>query len=272
MVKSVFGIFDSSSEVQGAINILKAKGYDSGDITIVADKEDRLDFFGSTEKTDVKTITTDEDTYDDTFMDKVMRFLTNEGTFDLKDQLENSDLSDREISAYMSDVDEGKLLVLVDKEEDQDDLLVNSVHSSREDGLNPEGSIETGVTENPDPNIFPNPAATAELDNAHSGSRKEPGSPEVHSTTGTEQNLVAGSGRLNTNAFTAIGKDGDDDSGSRSKTKSIRDKELEIEKKKSEEAHYKEKLDPEEDVQMDSDDNPIVHDDLFKNRINTDHL
>ena len=44
MNKTVYGVYESNAEVIQAINALKAKGFEGDDITVVADKEETLDF------------------------------------------------------------------------------------------------------------------------------------------------------------------------------------------------------------------------------------
>lgn len=166
MEKTVYGVFDSSPEVIQAINALKAKGYDGDDITVVAENEETLDFADYNQTADVKTVTHTPE--DESFMDKVMRFFTNEGTYGLEDRLSASGLTDSETAAYISDVEDGKILVLLDSDKDaavRDNMLEGdrdgmSVDKAERTGLRTEamnvtGMNNPGITNNPDPNIFP---------------------------------------------------------------------------------------------------------------------
>lgn len=170
MEKTVYGVFDSSPEVIQAINALKAKGYDGDDITVIADKEETLEFADYNDTADVNTVTNTPE--DESFMDKVMRFFTNEGTYGLEDRLSAAGLTDSETAAYVSDVEDGKILVLLDSDKDaavrdnmlegdRDGMLVDEADRTglRTEAMNVTGINNTGITNNPDPNIFPDGTA-----------------------------------------------------------------------------------------------------------------
>ncbi|WP_409299921.1 YsnF/AvaK domain-containing protein [Peribacillus sp. SCS-155] len=120
MDKHVYGVYDSGSKAIIAIQELKSKGYDGNDITLVADREERFDF-GDFTTLNVDTITAEHDN-DETFMDKVARFFSvDSGSVDLHDTLSTAGLPSTEADRYVADVEQGKILVLVD--EDTSDLL-----------------------------------------------------------------------------------------------------------------------------------------------------
>ena len=115
MNKTVYGVYESNAEVIQAINALKAKGFEGDDITVVADKEETLDFTNEQRETDVHTMTNVPN--DESFMDKVARFFMPEDTADLSTRLANAGLSNSEAAEHVFDVENGKVLVLVEEGE-----------------------------------------------------------------------------------------------------------------------------------------------------------
>ena len=115
MNKTVYGVYESNAEVIQAINVLKAKGFEGDDITVVADKAETLDFTNHQRETDVHTMTNVPN--DESFMDKVARFFMPEDTADLSTRLANAGLSNSEAAEHVFDVENGKVLVLVDESE-----------------------------------------------------------------------------------------------------------------------------------------------------------
>ncbi|RFU60270.1 general stress protein [Bacillus sp. V59.32b] len=186
MEKTVYGVFESSHEVMQAINALKAKGYDGDDITVVADKEEKLEFADYNQTADVKTATTT--TEEDSFMDKVMRFFMNEGTTNLEDRLGDYGFSDTEASEYVNDVENGKILVLLDS--DKDRAVRESFYSDHPsppifETERMTGIDTSGLTNNPDPNLFPDGTAaiketTGDLAGKEGTQLDEDGNPIVY--------------------------------------------------------------------------------------------
>ncbi|MFD9624989.1 YsnF/AvaK domain-containing protein [Peribacillus muralis] len=115
MNKTVYGVYESNAEVIQAINALKAKGFEGDDITVVADKEETLDFTNHQRETDVHTMTNVSN--DESFMDKVARFFMPEDTADLSTRLANAGLSNSDAAEHVFDVENGKVLVLVEEGE-----------------------------------------------------------------------------------------------------------------------------------------------------------
>ncbi|MFB9329300.1 YsnF/AvaK domain-containing protein [Paenibacillus aurantiacus] len=112
MSKAVYGVFNSSSEVLGAIRALQARGYTSSDITVVADKEESWDLTDLYRKADVQTLS-DEDR-DNSFLDKVKRFFTGDDHEGLRGRLYTLGLTDQDTDTYIADLKDGKYLVLTD--------------------------------------------------------------------------------------------------------------------------------------------------------------
>ncbi|MFJ7753345.1 YsnF/AvaK domain-containing protein [Peribacillus muralis] len=113
MNKTVYGVYETNAEVIQAINALKAKGFEGDDITVVADKEETLDFMNHQRETDVHTITNVSS--DESFMDKVARFFMPDETADLSTKLANAGLSNSDAAEHVFDVENGKVLVLVEE-------------------------------------------------------------------------------------------------------------------------------------------------------------
>lgn len=236
MEKTIYGVFESSPEVLQAIKALKAKGYDGDDITIVADKEEKLEFAHYNQTEDVNTVT--ETTEEDSFMDKVMRFFTNEGTTNLGDRLGEYGFSDTEALEYVNDVENGKILVLLDSDKDRavresfytDDPVPPIFETERTTGID-----TSGLTNNPDPNLFPD------------------GTAAIKETTG---DLTANRDGANARDL-AEGRTENEENLSRNNTLHTLPIQGTVRN---------------ENVQLDEDGNPIVHDQQLKNRIDTDKL
>ncbi|QFK71405.1 YsnF/AvaK domain-containing protein [Pradoshia sp. D12] len=130
MNKTVYGVYTQSAEVVQAINSLKAKGYDSSDITVVADNADKLDLMGNyTIDKDVKTVSNDEDS----FMDKVAKFFTLDTNNPVEEKMRTDyGFTSEESARYAEEVNNGKVLVLVD----QDAQLGDTIGMDRTEDLN----------------------------------------------------------------------------------------------------------------------------------------
>ncbi|MFE4897034.1 YsnF/AvaK domain-containing protein [Peribacillus butanolivorans] len=115
MNKTVYGVYESNAEVIQAINALKAKGFEGDDILVVADKEETLDFTNHQRETDVHTMTNVPN--DESFMDKVARFFMPDDTADLSTRLADAGLSNSEAAEHVYDIEQGKVLVLVEEGE-----------------------------------------------------------------------------------------------------------------------------------------------------------
>ena len=113
MNKKVYGVYTESVEVVQVINSLKAQGYDGSDITVFADNADKLDLMGNyTVDNDVKTVSNDEDS----FMDKVVKFFTLDTNNPVEETLRTDyGLTSEESARYAEEVNNGKVLVLIDQ-------------------------------------------------------------------------------------------------------------------------------------------------------------
>lgn len=130
MNKTVYGVYTQSAEVVQAINSLKAKGYDGSDITVIADNANRLDLMGNymIDK-DVKTVSNDEDS----FMDKVAKFFTLDTNNPVEETMRTDyGFTSEESARYAEEVNNGKILVLVD----QDAQLGDTIGMDRTEDVN----------------------------------------------------------------------------------------------------------------------------------------
>ncbi|MGE7120082.1 YsnF/AvaK domain-containing protein [Peribacillus sp. NPDC046944] len=147
MNKTVYGVYESNAEVIQAINALKAKGYEGEDITVVADKEETLDFTNQQRETDVHTIT--NASHDDSFMDKVARFFMPDEHANLSTKLADAGLSNSEAAEYVYDVERGKVLVLVEEGKGHLTAPRDSFKAGTEGNTRPVGKTLDSNSENP---------------------------------------------------------------------------------------------------------------------------
>lgn len=112
MAKAVYGVFDTSAEVLSAIQTLQAKGYNSYDMTVVADKEESWDVPDLYRRANVQTISDGD--RDDSFLDKVKRFFTGDEHDGLRDRLYTLGLTEQDTDTYWEDLRQGRFLILVD--------------------------------------------------------------------------------------------------------------------------------------------------------------
>lgn len=163
MTKSVYGVFDSNAETIRAINTLKAKGYASDDITVVAKNEETMNLDNLNRTVDVNTVVTE----DDSFFDKIVHFFVDDNRDSLSERLSNVGLSTREAEAYTEDVKDGRVLVLVEGTGNVGEGTVTNepgvalTSKQEEIDLREKNSISSGITNNPDPNIFPSTTSNA---------------------------------------------------------------------------------------------------------------
>ncbi|QOS90428.1 MULTISPECIES: general stress protein [Bacillales] len=158
MGKTLYGVFNTEREIIQAIQSLKEKGVREGEITVMADKKEDLDFVNQKRDPDVDVVTNSNE---DSFIDKMKHFFLNEGSEDIRNRLGELGLADSEATAYINEVEAGKFLILLDESETVS--ASESIDSNRmEDTDEPlENPLKTGVVNNPDPNLFPETTANA---------------------------------------------------------------------------------------------------------------
>lgn len=134
MAKIVYGKYDTQEEALQAVNALKYKGADGSDITILADKADRLRFTKEAPNSDVDT----EAATGESFMDKIASFFSVDSTERIEDRLMAKGIQGVEAERLAEDVDNGKILILVDE----------GAASMMETGLNDQTTHNSGLYAN----------------------------------------------------------------------------------------------------------------------------
>lgn len=152
MDKTVYGVCESSSEVRKAISQLIAKGYSEDHITIITDQEERLDL-EKYRDSEVKTISDTNE--NDTLINKIKHFFFKDETHDSYAQLINYGLSEGESSSYSTDIEKGKILVLLDLNASKRAYEVYS-DDSESSSLKMVDRYDPGLSlvENPEPNLY----------------------------------------------------------------------------------------------------------------------
>ncbi|MFD6440821.1 general stress protein, partial [Peribacillus sp. NPDC060186] len=159
MGTTLYGVFDSNPEVIKEIQTLKVKGVRDEEITVIADKEEDLNFADEKQQSDVDVITNSDK---DSFIEKVRHFFLNEGSRDMRSRLGDLGLADSVVTAYINEVEAGKFLILLDEQvslSPEEDVTTDTMKKS--DRLSTENPLKTGVVNNPDPNLFPETTANA---------------------------------------------------------------------------------------------------------------
>ncbi|TYP70229.1 general stress protein [Paenibacillus methanolicus] len=134
MSKTVYGVYDTTAEVLRAIHALRRKGYDSYEISVVAQAEEPWDFAALYRKADIQAIEDDEEHR--TFLEKVKRWFTGEDRDLFRERLVALGVGDGDIDDYLPDLHAGKLLVLVESARAAGQLppyYPEAVHASRQE-------------------------------------------------------------------------------------------------------------------------------------------
>ncbi|MFJ7363290.1 general stress protein [Peribacillus frigoritolerans] len=158
MGKTLYGVFNTERELIQAIQSLKEKGVHEGEITVMADKKEELDFVNEKHDSDVDVVTNSNE---ESFIDKMKHFFLNEGSEDIRNRLGELGLADSEATAYINEVEAGKFLILLEESETvtaRENITSNTMEDTDEPLDNP---LKTGVVNNPDPNLFPETTANA---------------------------------------------------------------------------------------------------------------
>lgn len=229
METKVYGVFDQNEAIQ-EIQALQAKGYKGKEITVLANSEEELERLDKSGLEHVKTFS-DED--DESLVDKAARIFLNIGKEDLTDKLAGAGLSDTEAHAYMKEINEGKIVVLVN----EGSHLVEGTK---------EGYMEQVKPHKPQ-NKKDTPTVTKT--SVPDGEKTTYKTPEESQS---EEDLVK-----DLESRQPVSDPNADPVSSKTKESNIIGRELAKE---------------EDDVQLDNDGNALIHDEQLKNRINTDHL
>ncbi|MBR8646163.1 general stress protein [[Brevibacterium] frigoritolerans] len=134
-----------------AIQSLKEKGVHEGEITVMADKKEDLDFVNEKHDPDVEVVTNSNE---ESFIDKMKHFFLNEGSEDIRNRLGELGLADSEATAYINEVEAGKFLILLDESETvtaRENITFNRIEDTDAPAENP---LKTGVVNNPTRTFF----------------------------------------------------------------------------------------------------------------------
>lgn len=151
MGKTLYGVFNTEREIIQAIQSLKEKGVHEGEITVMADKKEDLDFVNQKSDPDVDVVTNSNE---DSFIDKMKHFFLNEGSEDIRNQLGELGLADSEATAYINEVEAGKFLILLDESETVSARGAQLPITGEDTDEPAENPLKAGVVNNPDPNLF----------------------------------------------------------------------------------------------------------------------
>ncbi|KMY53031.1 hypothetical protein AC623_02685 [Bacillus sp. FJAT-27231] len=110
--KKFIGVFDNQAEVIDKIEQLKLEGYAEADIYAVAKDADNISMVRGRTGVEVESADTGA-----SWMDKFMAFLSGED--EVRGGLRNMGLNDMEVDRYCNDINNGKILLYVDREYDQ---------------------------------------------------------------------------------------------------------------------------------------------------------
>ncbi|MFB9329301.1 general stress protein [Paenibacillus aurantiacus] len=112
MSRTVYGVYDTTADVLQAIQALRQKGYDSYEISVVAQAEEPWDLASLYRKADIQTV--EEDQEHRTFLETVKRWFAGEEHDLFRERLVALGVGEGDIDDYLSDLHAGRLLVLVD--------------------------------------------------------------------------------------------------------------------------------------------------------------
>ncbi|HEY9576183.1 MAG TPA: YsnF/AvaK domain-containing protein [Pseudobacillus sp.] len=110
--KKFIGVFDNQAEVISKIEQLKLEGYAETDIYAVAKNADHISMVRGRTGVEVESAETGA-----SWMDKFMAFLSGED--EVRGGLRNMGLDNMEVDRYYNDIDNGKILLYVDRDYDQ---------------------------------------------------------------------------------------------------------------------------------------------------------
>ncbi|KSU84505.1 conserved domain-containing protein [Fictibacillus enclensis] len=125
MSKQVIGVYDSEEAVVTAVQQLQNKGYDTDDISVVTNHErshDNIEMRTGAEVDNLAELNKEEET----LFDKIKNAFTDDeprrDNTNLGERLEDLGLPSSTASSYATDVEAGKILLVVDSDRDIDDL------------------------------------------------------------------------------------------------------------------------------------------------------
>ncbi|MCQ6265115.1 general stress protein [Fictibacillus sp. WQ 8-8] len=130
MGKHVIGVYESEEAVVSAVQQLQLRGYDTDEISVVTNHDHYTD---TVETITGATVDNVEEPHKESFLDKLKAaFMDDEYTNSknsLGERLSDYGIPDREAASYASDVESGKILLMVDSDRD--------LATDESDALNP---------------------------------------------------------------------------------------------------------------------------------------
>ncbi|MDM5198211.1 YsnF/AvaK domain-containing protein [Fictibacillus enclensis] len=125
MSKQVIGVYDSEEAVVTAVQQLQNKGYDTDDISVVTNHERNHDSIEMRTGAEVDNLA-ELNKQEQTLFDKIKNAFTDDeprrDNTNLGERLEDLGLPSSTASSYATDVEAGKILLVVDSDRDIDDL------------------------------------------------------------------------------------------------------------------------------------------------------
>ncbi|MDM5337359.1 YsnF/AvaK domain-containing protein [Fictibacillus enclensis] len=125
MSKQVIGVYDSEEAVVTAVQQLQNKGYDTDDISVVTNHERNHDAIEMRTGAEVDNLA-ELNKQEQTLFDKIKNAFTDDeprrDNTNLGERLEDLGIPSSTASSYATDVEAGKILLVVDSDRDIDDL------------------------------------------------------------------------------------------------------------------------------------------------------
>ncbi|KOF11968.1 hypothetical protein AC739_00160 [Planococcus glaciei] len=110
----LIGVYDVQAEVLSQVNELKAQGYSEDDIYVIARDNDQLNMIRRQTDVNLDTQGSTDHQQDEGFMGKFVNFLS--GDDNTRSAFDNMGLDPADRDAYYHQVENGKILLYVDKE------------------------------------------------------------------------------------------------------------------------------------------------------------
>lgn len=113
MAGMIFGVYETHQEVLDAIHRLKDRGFKNKDITVLADKKERLKL----EKKEKVKISVQEEKEDYVFLKALQNIFSLNKKEDVISILISLHLAKEDIDVYLEQISNGKIIVILDPEE-----------------------------------------------------------------------------------------------------------------------------------------------------------
>ncbi|MGN1402087.1 MAG: general stress protein [Bacillus sp. (in: firmicutes)] len=139
MAGIVYGVYDNHEQVMEAIHKLKARGFKSKDLTVMADKKDRLQM----ERKEKVNLSFLEDEEMNTFFQALQKLFFFGKKQDVLEKLSSLSLTKEEMDVYIEQIMKGKILLVLDPVDKDDDSGPAIKENKREfNPMKPLGNIQ----------------------------------------------------------------------------------------------------------------------------------